>query len=166
MLDSHELRSLQPKVHGRLLQVLTALFALMMFVLPAAIAQQASPEHRGGATIAGVVRGSDGKPVNEATVTLEKKDHSDNLEKKTKADGAFSFSPVSVGSYQLSAGRLGSHSRVAPVTISRESDTKKVDLVLEKDGPAQSSRTSAQSGAQVMAFSDQPNFSVAGVTDW
>ncbi len=166
MLDFHELRSLQPKVHGRLLQVLTALFALMMFVLPAAFAQQASPGYPGGATIAGLVRGFDGKPVNDATVTLAKKDRSDDLAVKTKADGAFSFSPVSAGSYQLSAGRLGSHSRVAPVTISRESDTKKVDLILEKDGPAQSSGAPAKSGAQAMEFSDQPNFTVAGVTDW
>jgi len=166
MLDFHELRSLQPKVRERFLKVLTVLFALMIFVFPAAIAQRTSPVHLGDATITGIVLGLDGKPVSEATVTLEKKDHSDNLETKTKADGAFSFSPVSAGSYQLSAGRLGSHSRVASFSVSPESGTEKVDLILEKDGSAQSSGIPAQSGAQAMEFSDQPNFTVAGVTDW
>jgi tetratricopeptide (TPR) repeat protein len=135
------------------------LFALTMFLLPAAISQQASPVRPGGAAITGVVLGLDGKPVSEATVTLEKKDHSGNLETKTQADGVFSFSSVSVGSYQLSAGRSGSHSHVASVAVPSESGTEKVDLILEKDGPA-------QSGAQTMQFSDQPNFTVAGVTDW
>jgi tetratricopeptide (TPR) repeat protein len=166
MLDFHELRSLQPEVRGRFLKVLTVLLAFTMFVLPAAIAQQTSPAHPGDATIAGIVLGFDGKPVSEATVTLEKKDHSDHSEMKTNADGAFSFSPLSVGSYQLSAGRLGSHSRVASVTVSPQSDTEKVDLNLEKNGSAQSSGATAQAGAQTMEFSDQPNFTVAGVTDW
>jgi tetratricopeptide (TPR) repeat protein len=159
MLDSHELRSLQPKIRRMSLNVLTVLFVFLIFVHPKGSAQQAAPGHPGDATIAGIVLGFDGKPVSEATVTLEKKDHSANWETKTTVDGAFSFLSLSVGGYQLSALRLGSHSRIASVTVSLQTGTEKVDLILAKDG-------SSPSGAQAMEFSDQPNFTVAGVTDW
>lgn len=159
MLDINELRSLQPNVHGRLLKGLTIIFAFLIFVSPTVMAQQGSSGHPSGATITGNVLGLDGKPVNEATVTLENKDHSATWETKTKKDGSFSFSSPSVGSYQLSARRADSHSRVASVVVSRGSGTEKVDLTLEKTG-------SVQAAGQAMQFSDQPNFTVAGVSDW
>jgi Predicted N-acetylglucosaminyl transferase len=159
MLDINALRSLNPKNHGRLLKGLMVIAAFLIFVPPAAIAQQAPSGHSDGATITGTVLGLDGKPVGEATVTLENKDHSANRETKTKADGSFSFSPASIGSYQLSARRSDEHSRVASVIVSAESGTEKVDLTLEQ-------ARSAQAAGQAMQFSDQPNFTVAGVTDW
>lgn len=159
MLDINALRSLNPKNHGRLLKGLMVIAAFLIFVPPAAIAQQAPSGDSVGATITGTVLGFDGKPVGEATVTLENKDHSANRETKTKADGSFSFSPASIGSYQLSARRSDEHSRVASVIVSAESGTEKVDLTLEK-------ARSAQAAGQAMQFSDQPNFTVAGVTDW
>jgi tetratricopeptide (TPR) repeat protein len=154
MSDFYEQRSLQTKVRGGLVRVLPVVITLMMLLLPTAIAQQASPMHPGDATIKGVVRSFDGKPVNEATVTLVKKDPSANLETKSDADGDFVFSSLSVGSYELSAGRSGAHSRVVSVIVSSKSGMEKVDLVLQK------------LGEQAMEFTDQPNFTVAGVTDW
>ncbi|MEO6815955.1 MAG: tetratricopeptide repeat protein [Edaphobacter sp.] len=150
---------MQPKVRGILLKVLTVFFPIMIFALPAVIAQQASPGHSGGTTIKGIVLDNNGKPVSEAVITLVKKDSSSNLEARSDAEGGFAFPSLLVGSYQLSAAMSGLHSHVISVAISSESGTEKVELILQKDG-------SAQSGAQAMEFSDQPNFTVAGVTDW
>lgn len=138
----------------------------MMLVLPSAIAQQPSVGEPGGATITGNVRGYDGKPVSEATITLERKDQPGSLEVKSKADGAFAFSHVSVGSYQLSARGSGLQSHVASVAISSESGNQRVDLILQKTGSNQASGAPAQRSPQTMEFTDQPNFTVAGVSDW
>lgn len=161
MIDFHDLRPLQPKVRGMLSKVLTVLSVSVMLVHPTAIAQQVPPGHPdpGGTTIAGIVLGFDGKPVSEATVTLEKKDRSSNLETKSNADGGFVFPSLSVGSYQLSAATPGLHSHIISVSVSSAGSMENVKLILQTAG-------SAPSGAQAMEFNDQPNFTVAGVTDW
>lgn len=159
MIDFHELRSLRPKAHGRLLKVLTVLFPLMMGMHPATIAQQAFSGNPGRGTITGIVLGFDGKSVSEATVTLVKKESSSNLETKSNADGDFVFRSLSAGSYQLSAAKSELHSHIISVSVSPTGSTENVKLILQTAG-------SAPSGAQAMEFIDQPNFTVAGVTDW
>lgn len=165
MEDFYELRLFQTKFCGEILRVLSVAITLMLLLLSPALAQQASPMHT-GAAIKGVVRSFDGKLVSEATVTLVRKDPSGSLETKSKADGEFVFSSVSVGSYQLSARASGANSRVVSVVVSSESDMEKVDLVLPKPAASQGAGTPAEAGAQAMQFTDQPNFTVAGVTDW
>lgn len=166
MSDFYKLRLFQTMLCGECLKVLCAFTTLMLLMLPSAIAQQASAAHSDGATITGFVRGFDGRPVSEATVTLEKKDQPDDLEMKTKADGAFVFSRVSGGSYQLSAKGSGLQSDVVSVIVLPGSGTKKVDLTFQKTGLTEPFGASRQSAAQDMVFIDQPNFIVAGVTDW
>ena len=166
MSDFYELRSSQTKACGGLPGVLPVVVTLILLLLPAAIAQQISPTHSGGATIKGTVRDFDGRPVNEATVTLVKKEPSTHLETKSNSIGDFVFSSLAVGSYQLSAGISGELSRVVSVTVSSENGAEKVDLVLQKAALGRSSGAPAEAGAQAMEFTDQPNFTVAGVTDW
>ncbi len=143
-----------------------AVLAFLITLLPAGVAQQASSKHLGGVTIQGTVLSVDGKPMSDATVSLEKKGSSDTVETKTNAAGAFVFSALSTGSYRLSAEKSGPHSRTADVVASSENDMEKVDLILEGAGSAADSGASSAHGAQTMEFSDQPNFTVAGVTDW
>jgi tetratricopeptide (TPR) repeat protein len=146
--------------------MLSVLAALVILLLPAAMAQQTSRNDSGsvtGVTIRGRVLDSDSKPVSDAVVQLGKKDSSGSLETQTDAAGAFVFLGLSKGSYRVSAEKAGLRSRTADVVASSDNDTEKVDLILQGKGSA--AGASAQ-GAPTMEFSDQPNFTVAGVTDW
>jgi len=166
MLDFYKLRSSKTGICGGLRSILSAVVALVTLLLPAAVAQQASPKYSRGVTIQGTVFSFDGKPVSDAVVSLEKKDYPGAVEAKTNAAGAFAFSSLSTGSYRLSAGKSGSRSRTTAVIASTENGMEKVNLVLQGSGLAPDSGTSSTSAAQAMEFADQPNFTVAGVTDW
>jgi len=163
---SRELRLLQIRIGEQLCRVLTSAVVFVILLLPAAVAQQASLKHSGGATIQGTVLSIEGKPVSEAVVRLEKKDSPDIVETKTDADGGFEFSSLSIGSYQLRAEKSGLQSRSADVIASVGRSSEKVSLVLNSPGQAPGSGAASAAGAQAMEFTDKPNFTIAGVTDW
>jgi tetratricopeptide (TPR) repeat protein len=130
-------------------------------------AEGASLPQRDVITIEGAVRNSAGEPVAGASVVLDEKEHRLRVETKTKADGRFVLSAVRSGTYTVTAEKSGFRDDVAESLVLASGDKKHVDLVLEPLGPspsgaAQSSRPSP--GA--MEFKDEPNFTVAGVTDW
>jgi len=149
--------------------MLSVMAVLVILLLPAAMAQQTLRNDSGGVTgatgvtIRGRVLNSDSKPVTDAVVHLGKKDSSGSLETQTDAAGSFVFLGLSKGSYRVSAEKAGLRSRTADVVASSDNDTEKVDLVLGGKGSAAGA---SAHGAQTMEFSDQPNFTVAGVTDW
>jgi tetratricopeptide (TPR) repeat protein len=134
-----------------------ALVALTSVFRPVtAAAQQPSPQHLKGATIQGRVFDSVSKPVGDAVVRLEATGAQVPSQTRTNAAGAFEYSALSTGSYKLSATKAGLRSRAtAPFALS-DGDRKHIDLILEASGVA----------VQPMGFSDTPNFTVAGVTDW
>ncbi|WP_348267789.1 tetratricopeptide repeat protein [Edaphobacter paludis] len=162
LLDACAVRSSKAPADGRLGGMLPAVLALMIVLLPAAFAQKASLNR--GATIQGTVSSSDGKPVSDAVIRLERKGSANPVETKSNAAGAFEFSALSVGSYQLIAEKSGFYSHSADVTASSESDLEKVDFVLQVSALTANSRSAP--GPQTMQFADKPNFTVAGVTDW
>jgi tetratricopeptide (TPR) repeat protein len=129
----------------------------------AAIAQQApAPGSEGaairGSALSGTVLSSTGTPVGDASVMLESTGAQNPIETKTNAAGAFEFSALPSGSYTLSAEKSGLGTRTTTTALS-EGDRKHIDIVLGTSG-------STQSAGPAMSFSDQPNFTVAGVTDW
>jgi tetratricopeptide (TPR) repeat protein len=127
-----------------------------VFASVTAAALPPSPQHLKGATIQGRVFDSASNPVGDAAVQLEATGARAPSQTRTNAAGAFEFSALSTGSYTLSAAKAGLRSRAtAPLALS-DGDRKHIDLVLETSGAA----------AQPMDFSDTPNFTVAGVTDW
>jgi tetratricopeptide (TPR) repeat protein len=167
MLDSYKLRPAKSRSCGALrsgLSAVVTLVTLMALMLPAAVAQQASPKYSGGVTVQGTVS-FEGRPVSDAVVSLEKENSAGAVETKTNAAGAFAFSSLSTGSYRLSA-KSGSHSRTKAIIASTANGIEKVDLVLQGTGSASDSNAASALGAQAMEFADQPNFTVAGVTDW
>jgi tetratricopeptide (TPR) repeat protein len=159
---SSKLRSLlRVTIARRLCCPLVTIAALMIVSMSAAAGQQVSPQSV--TTVRGAVRNSDGKPVGDAVVRLEPVRGPSAIEIKTDEAGGFSFSAVPTGSYRLSAEKSGLRSRTVVVNAVSLGDQQKVDLVLEGLRSAQSdSRTSIQT----MTFADEPNFTVAGVTDW
>ncbi len=135
--------------------------------LPAAVAQQASPQHSDGVTVQGAVRNSDGELVRDAVVRLKQKGIPGAMETKTNEVGVFAFSSLPTGSYLLSAEKSGLHSRATAIIAPSRGDQQKVDLVLEDRRLVHpDSSTSSSSSIQAMTFADKPNFTVAGVTDW
>ena len=165
MLDVCKLRPLRSRVRGELCGILSAVVAATLFV-PAVIAEQTSLRCSGGVTIQGRVLSFDGKPVSSAVVRLERKLSIDPIETKTDATGGFSFAAVSTGSYRLSAEQSGSHTAVMDVGTFSETCVDKVDLMFPGSGVGASSGAKPGPITQAMEFADQPNFSIAGVTDW
>lgn len=166
MFGFSEQHSLQTKGSERFRSMLSAVVALMALTFPVAVAQPAPTKHLAGVTIQGTVLGFDGRPVSEAIVSLKNKNSSDVIETKSNAAGAFAFSSLSFGSYQLSAGKSGLHSSSTTVVASSETTIGKIDLILQEVGSSPKPAISSAPTAKGMEFADKPNFTVAGVTDW
>ncbi len=166
--SSYRVRSSSETMARRCLHgALVVIAALMSVWVPAAVAQQASPQHADGVTIRGTVLNSADKFVGDASVRLEQKGVQGVVETKTDAAGVYAFRALQAGSYTLSAEKTGLRSRAITVIASSPGDQKQVDLVLEVSGVVQKDSTaSSPPSTQAMEFADKPNFTVAGVTDW
>jgi tetratricopeptide (TPR) repeat protein len=86
---------------------------------------------------------------------------------RSNAAGEFTFVTVQPGNYAISAEKAGWRSPVTAIVIASPRDAKTVDLVLDRrvEGYPDSAGSSSSPGPP-MEFSDKPNFTVAGVTDW
>jgi tetratricopeptide (TPR) repeat protein len=112
--------------------------------------------------IEGRVRTSAGEAVGGAAITLMKSEGATGMEQTTKADGSFSFVGVGAGGYQLSAKKIGiGESGVVAVEVGT-GETKRFELVLRTKQVGDGKNGAASQ----MEFDDNPNFTVAGVTDW
>lgn len=151
-------------------------FAAMWVLLSVAIlnptlasAQANSPQKptsiERGIAVRGTVADASGKLLADAIVQLAAVGAATHLETKTDATGTFAFSGVADGSYVLSAEEAAAHSRNVPLTVKSPGEIERIGLVLE---PADSKATASAKNdpADAMEFADQPNFTVAGVTDW
>jgi tetratricopeptide (TPR) repeat protein len=134
-------------------------------------------------TVQGFVRDSSGRPLADATVFLQLAAGTNTPVAKpavahTDSDGAFRFSALRDGSYNLRAGRVGYRNAVIdPVSVALNAITT-IDIVLVSDGVSDVVSTTAaqvaqrpaaaavpqKSGAQAPEFFDEPQFTVAGVT--
>jgi tetratricopeptide (TPR) repeat protein len=141
----------QPRSAGNIRCVLAV--CVLSILLPLSLQAQES------AKLHGTVRDSHGNPVAGATVQLHANDPALSQAIPTDSQGNFSFSALRGGVYVLRAGGTGYSDGEIPSLFLGPQETKTVDLTLQ---PA---RTSASSPAQKPAFFDQPQFTVAGVTD-
>lgn len=108
-------------------------------------------------SVHGVVRDSDGKAVAAASILMRKKDSTDNFLVRTDAQGSYSFTQLPGGVYSLQATKDGYAAAEVAAVFLRPRESKIIDLTLAPLG--QGSATSAPQ------FFDQPQFTVAGVTD-
>jgi tetratricopeptide (TPR) repeat protein len=158
------------RAHRFLWDKLAALAILIGVSTMTGIAQQTSPAsskeaESHSAVLSGTVLSAVGKPVSDASVKAEAASARNLLETKTDAAGAFAFSDLPAGSYTLTAEKAGLRARTAAIAVS-EGDRKHIDLVLASSGASSGDASPSSSPAPPMSFSDQPNFTVAGVTDW
>jgi tetratricopeptide (TPR) repeat protein len=147
---------------------LIVLATLLNVAALSAIAQQAPPHRSTGATIRGSVTDSAGKVVADASVRLKSANAQTPSETRTNAAGAFEFLGLPAGSYALIAEKSGLISPATAVVTLSEDDRKQVALILGSTADRQPSKLGVPSPSsdQPMGFSDTPNFTVAGVTDW
>ena len=151
-----------------------ALAALGLSAAPASTFAQAPAAESGTAIIvSGTVCDPGGSPIANASVILQRKaSNAAAVEKKVKDDGTFSFSALRAGTYVVRARAQGfQETATAPMELSR-GERKRLDLVLKVgigggvmvERPPIAETTASKTGD--MRFSDEPNFTVAGVTDW
>jgi len=105
-------------------------------------------------TVAGTVRDSAGQPVADAQVFLEQADAAKSVQTNTNADGTFALAADRLGTYTLRAEKSGLHARTLEPFVLAAGENKHIDLVLASPSTA------------AMEFKDEPDFTVAGVTDW
>jgi tetratricopeptide (TPR) repeat protein len=153
---------------ARVFIVLAALF--LSVPGPAAGAQNPSPPQQVALTVEGTVRSARGEAVPDAIVSIEEKQHSYSAETKTKADGTFVLSVFGPGTFTLRAEKSGWRKSVSSLLALAAGDKKRVDLVLEPlpavRPDSSGSLSTSKNSPPAMEFDDQPNFTVAGVTDW
>lgn len=145
---------------------LLAFGAVCGAVDPGISAQVRSSSVSASATVHGRVLNSAGDPVAGATVHLQQ-NGSPRAECVADARGEYRISGLTTGTYILIAEKAGARSPFARLTIASLHDEPDVDLQLQvaATGSGQSEMRSATS-AGAMEFADNPNFAVAGVTDW
>jgi tetratricopeptide (TPR) repeat protein len=115
------------------------------------------------ATLEGLVRDSSGRPLAGAAVYLQVKDGVQTLSAHSDAAGSYRFSGLAEGIYMLRVEMAGfSQATIGPCVVGPK-EAKRLDLTLEssKASPAQATAP----GQRAPEFFDEPQFTVAGVTD-
>jgi tetratricopeptide (TPR) repeat protein len=130
-------------------------------VIPLATGQVQPP---GSLVIEGTVCDANGKPMADAEVRLEEPGKA-ALITRSNARGVFILSASKDASYTISAEKSGIHSRRSVVPDAYAGAREHIDLVLDQKRAAPAEPASSSSTSP-MEFADQPNFTVAGVTDW
>jgi tetratricopeptide (TPR) repeat protein len=131
-----------------------------------------SQDTAGGAILKGYVRDSSGQPVANATVFLQLATEAQTPAvpaeaTHTDSDGAYRFASLPAGAYTLRAEKSGyGKASVDRVPLARK-EMRKIDLVLALPNPQNASSGTpapANPSAQAPEFFDEPQFTVAGVT--
>ena len=143
----------------RSLRIISLLCVLLMTFAPKLHAQE-----EGRATlpvVEGKVCDSQGRPLAGVVVSLESTNPGRTLVSATDTHGSFRFEAVSVGTYTVRAKVEGyQEGREGPFVL-HEQEAKSIALLLTKVQTTGASKDAASA----IEFSDEPHFTVAGVTD-
>jgi tetratricopeptide (TPR) repeat protein len=110
--------------------------------------------------VSGIACDSESHPLANVEVILERSDSQKTLKSVTDARGQFQFAGVPAGIYTLHAKRDGYNAGREGPFVLHEREEKSLTVHLTRTAPSSSSDSSA-----AMPFSDEPQFTVAGVTD-
>ena len=140
----------------------TCILALTVILGPLTFQGQsveARPEPSGTATLQGFVRDASGRPIADATVCLLAKE-APTLTARTDPAGAYRFSAVRQGVYNLRVEMLGYDTATFTPIVLGQNESRTIDLTLESVKTA-----GRQDSTGRPEFFDEPHFTVAGVTD-
>jgi tetratricopeptide (TPR) repeat protein len=114
-----------------------------------------------GGVVEGVVRDAGKRPLTEVRVSLDDQVEGRSQSTQTDFEGHFRFSGIRPSTYLVRAKKAGFVDQTeGPFAIER-GEKKSVDLNLQGEKAA----TPGMSAAQTLEYSDEPQFTVAGVTD-
>jgi tetratricopeptide (TPR) repeat protein len=148
---------------------LAVIACLAVFLIQNQLVQAQSQDQAGSAILQGSVLDSSGHPIAGATVYLQE-DGAQTLSARTDSEGSYRFSALGDGVYSLRAEMAGYVvASFGPCALGPK-ETKRVDLTLETStastpqnhSPGTSSGTSE---AEKPPYFDEPQFTVAGVTE-
>ena len=137
---------------AKVLAAVLSIFVSLAFGVPQGSSSQG---------IVGRVRGANGAPVTGARVTVSQNGTSQQ-QVMTNAEGEFSLTNPKAGKYLLRVQKHGYRDSEQSLTLPRASDAPLIILLSEMSRSANINSESSE-GIQ---FSDQPDFTVAGITDW
>ena len=109
------------------------------------------------ASLQGIVRDPEGKAISGATVELHRKDAAGIRTVVTDVHGAFKFTPLMAGVYNIRTTKIGFDDASTDLVFLASNETKSIDLKL-----VAAKKTTSESAPQ---FFDPPQFTVSGVTD-
>ena len=124
-------------------------------------AQSSSPN----VSVFGGVRNAAGDKIAGAKVYLEQEGAS-RAYTVSDANGEYTFSGLSAGIYSLVAEKAGVRSLSVTLKISSLDNSRRVDLQFDGSATAGTNVSQGAKAPAAMEFADNPNFAVAGVTDW
>ena len=135
------------------------LFAIVTICGSALYSQD--PDRQESATIQGTVYDARNQPLGNATVSLEPQNQAQKFVSHTDSEGHYRFEMVPTGTYTLRANALNfREAKEGPIVIqARESRSIVLHLSAGLDNGA------GKNGPASLEFSDEPKFTVAGVTD-
>ena len=113
------------------------------------------------AVVSGIISDSEGHPLAGVEVRLSESEASKGSIVTTDGQGRFHFDTVVGGSYTLRANRDGFQQANEGPFLIRAGDAKSFALHLSKTSPGASN----SDASATIPFSDEPHFTVAGVTD-
>jgi tetratricopeptide (TPR) repeat protein len=121
-----------------------------------------SPQAQNGAgVVEGVVRDAEKRPLAEVKVSLDDQVEGRSQTTQTDVAGHFLFSGVAASTYLVRARKLGFLDRTEGPFATGRGETKALNLEMAKEKGA----SAKNAAAQAMEYSDEPQFTVAGVTD-
>ena len=129
-------------------RVASGVLAVIAMLIPAMIQAQSSSA---SATLQGAVRDSKARPVAGATVYLQVKDGAETVSTHSDAAGNYRFAGLREGVYMLRVEAQGHGQSTFGPCVLGPKEAKQLDLTLEAGGAPE--------------FFDEPQFTVAGVTD-
>ncbi len=142
------------------LRTATCLLALMTSLAPSMVHGQ-SADRVESATLQGSVRDSHHRPIAAAKVSLQADIGTKTLTAVTDSEGWYHFAALRAGVYTLRVEKAGYDAAIFGRCALGGKETKKIDLTLK---PAKASAAqSASTGTP--EFYEEPQFTVAGVTD-
>jgi tetratricopeptide (TPR) repeat protein len=125
--------------------------------------QEQFDDPAGSASLQGWVRDSRGHPVGAVTVYLQGKAGAETLTARTDSEGAYRFPGLRGGVYTLRTEMAGYRDTTFGPCVLEQKETKRIDFSLES--PKTSGSLSEKPVSEKPEFFDEPEFTVAGVTE-
>jgi tetratricopeptide (TPR) repeat protein len=145
--------------------IATCTLAALALLAPL-VTQGQTPKAADSATLQGSVRDSKGRPVAAATVSLQGNDGRQILSVHSDPTGSYRFAGLGQGTYRLRVESAGFSAATFGPCVLGPKEAKTFDLVLKSSpGPQSQAPPESKAGAGTPEFYDEPQFTVAGVTD-